>query len=334
MSFVSPALLGLLVLVPVLVGVYTGAMRRRATRASQLAAQGFGPTAATLRVRKRRHVPYAFFLMGITMLLLAIARPQTSRSIPRREGTVILAFDVSNSMRATDLKPTRMAAAKEAARTFVEKQPVSIKIGVVAFSNGGVVTQRPTNDKRAILAAINRLTPQGATSLGQGIFTAISAIAGKPLAIDPAKLAGGIDDLEKGAVDIGYFGSAAVVLLSDGENTSNPPPVDIAKLASLAGVKIYPIGIGSTAGTVLQVDGFSVATKLDEGMLSEIAKVSNGTYFHAEDEASLAKVYRSVDLKWRTEKKRTEVTGIATAISLALLSMGAALSLIWFGRMV
>ena len=168
-----------------------------------------------------------------------------------------------------------------AARTFVQQQPSSIEIGVVAFSDGGLVTLPPTRSDDEVLAAIDRLTSQGATSLGQGIFTALSAISGTPITVEPGALEGDIDN-----IDIGYFGSSAVILLSDGENTSEPDPLDVAELAAVAGVKIYPIGLGSADGTVVEVDGFNVATALDEQLLEDIASVTDGQYFRAEDATS------------------------------------------------
>ena len=125
----------------------------------------------------RRHIPPALFLAGLTILIVALARPQTVVSLPRVEGTVILAFDVSGSMAADDMKPTRMEAAKAAARDFVQRQPPSVQIGVVAFSDNGFSVQVPTNDQDAILAAINRLTPQRGTSLANGIRASLNAIA-------------------------------------------------------------------------------------------------------------------------------------------------------------
>jgi Ca-activated chloride channel family protein len=329
MSFIWPAMLVSLVGVPVLVAGYVSLTRRRAQRVAELASQGFVPTASARRLRRLRHVPVALFLAALTLLLVAFARPEVSFSLPHREGTVILAFDVSNSMLATDLKPTRMDAAKAAAHTFVEKQPKEIKIGVVAFSDGGLVTQAPTDVRADVLAAIDRLTPQGATSLGHGIFTALDAIAGKPISANLDTLA---DDASN--VDIGYFGSAAIVLLSDGENTASPDPLEVAKLASVAGVHIYTIGIGSVNGTVVEINGFNVATALDEKALTDIASVTNGTYFHAEDASSLANVYNKIDLKLTSDGKKTEVTGIVTGISALLLLLGGALSLVWFGRLV
>jgi Ca-activated chloride channel homolog len=329
MTFLLKPMLLALVLVPVCVAAYIALVKRQRRRASQLAAQGFAPTATALRQRKLRHIPFVFFLAGITLLLGALARPHTSVSMPRREGTVILAFDVSNSMKATDLEPTRMEAAKVAATAFVQKQPKTIKVGVVAFGNGGVITQPPTDDKPKVLAAIKRLQPQGATSLGQGIFSSLTAISGKPLEIDPEQIAAGPEE-----IDIGYFGSSAVVLLSDGENTSELDPVEMAKLASVAGVKIYTIGVGSPEGTVVDIDGFKVGTALDADLLGEISTISDGKYFAASDEQSLAAVYQSIDLQWKTAKELTEVTGLITGASTLLLAVGAGLSLLWFGRLV
>jgi Ca-activated chloride channel family protein len=329
MSFIWPGMLVLLLAVPLLVTGYLSLARRRAQRSRALAAQGFAPTPAGRGLRRLRHVPFALFLAAFVLLLVAFARPEVSFSLPHQEGTVILAFDVSNSMLATDLKPTRMDAAKVAAKTFVEKQPKSIKIGVVAFSDGGLVTQEPTDVRPDVLAAIDRLTPQGATSLGQGIFTALNAIAGKPINADLSQL-----DSDASNVDIGYFSSAAIVLFSDGENTASPDPMEVAKLASVAGVHVYPIGIGSPNGTVVKVNGFSEATALDEATLTGIASVTNGTYFNAQDAQSLADISKKIDLKSTSDGKKTEVTALVTGISALFLVLGGSLSLVWFGRLV
>src|SRR5436190_2112398 len=152
MSFLWPGMLVLLVVVPLVVVGYVRLMRRRAERAAALAAQGFAPNAAARRLRRVRHVPAVLFLVAVVVLVVAFARPEVSVGLPQREGTVILAFDVSNSMLAKDLQPTRMDAAKAAAKQFVERQPGSIKIGVVAFNNGALITQQPTAsraDRRA-----------------------------------------------------------------------------------------------------------------------------------------------------------------------------------------
>jgi Ca-activated chloride channel family protein len=329
MSFIWPKALVLLLATPLLVAAYLNLVRRRADRAAALAAQGFVPTASARRLRRVRHLPFAFFLIALVLLLFALSRPAVSLGIPHREGTVILAFDVSNSMRATDLKPTRIDAAKTAARAFVEKQPDTIKVGVVAFSNGALLTQQPTNNHAQVLASIDRLTPMGGTSLGQGIFASLSAIAGKPLSL-PKNAS--VDDIEN--LNVGYYGSGEIVLLSDGENTSQPDPLAVAKLASTAGVHIYTIGLGTTAGTVVQINGFSVATALDEDLLTNIAQVTNGKYFNAPDEASLADIYKNIKLKETTDPLKTEITGALSGAAIGFLIIGGALSLVWFGRLV
>ena len=335
MSFAWPPALGLLVLVPLLVVAYVKLMRRRARRTAELSAQGFAPNEAALRLRRRRHVPFALFFAGLTLLLVSLARPHANLSLPEREGTVILAFDVSNSMRARDLKPTRLEAAKAAAAAFVDRQPSTIRIGVTAFGDGSLVIQPPTKDKAKAKAAVKRLTPLGATSVGQGIFAALTLIAGKRIVL-PEQAPGGGDpeELDLDNVDIGFYGSSAIVLLSDGENTAQLDPQEMAKLASVAGVKIYPIGIGSPEGTVVEIDGFSVATALDEESLENIASVTDGEYVRAGDAEALSDVYKNLDLEWRTKSERTEVTGLAAGIAAALFVLGGAMSLLWFGRVV
>ncbi len=353
MTFAWPVMLLALFLIPALVAVYLRQVKKGAKRAAELAAKGFLPNAASIRNRKRRHIPFALFLSGLTLLVFSLSRPQATVSVPSREGTIVLAFDTSSSMRADDVKPTRLDAAKAAARGFVKRQPSSISIGVVAFGDGGVITQKPTSDREAILAAIDRLKPQGATSLGQGIFASLNAINGSPIRLtdssQTAAVPGGSAptaadastfatmtperiDIDK--VKIGYFGNAAIVLLSDGENTSNPDPLDLAELSSVAGVKIYPIGLGKPEGAVIEVDGFQVATALDEDVLKEIAKKSSGTYFAAPDDETLTSIYRNIDLKWTSKDKKTELTGAFSGASLGFLAIGALLSLKWFGRLV
>jgi len=329
MSFIWPSMLVFVAVVPLAVVAYGRAVRRRTARSDALAAQGFAPTSAARRVSRLRHVPAALFVVALLAMAVALARPQLRVGLPHREGVVILAFDVSNSMLATDLQPTRIEAAKTAAKEFIAKQPSEIKIGVVAFNNGALITQQPTSDRSSASAAVDRLQPTGSTSLGQGIFASLSAIAGKPLSLPPNATA---DDVAN--INIGYYGSAAIVLLSDGENTSGPDPDAVAQLASTAGVHIYPIGIGSPQGTVLQIDGFSVATALDEQVLTQIASVTNGTYYNAQDTATLAQIYKHIDLRTVTDPKKTEVTALFAGISTLLLLVGGAMSMVWSGRLV
>jgi Ca-activated chloride channel family protein len=329
MSFGSPWMLLALVLVPGLVVAYWWVLRRRAERAAQLASEGLVPTTAGQRVRWRRHIPFALFVLALVLVGVGLARPTVSLALPDRSGTVILAFDVSNSMRAKDLEPTRMAAAKKAALAFVQQQPQTIRIGVVAFGDTAVKVLKPSNVKEDIVAAIERLSVGGGTSLGQGLFASLRAIAGKPLTLNQSAL-----DSDTGQVDIGFFGSSAIVLLSDGENTSRPDPLDIAKVASTAGVPVHAIGIGTKRGTVIEVDGFNIATALDEELLKKIAAVTDGTYDQAADAAALAKVYDSIDLEFKATRKPREVTALFAAGGGLLLALGAVLSMLWLGRVI
>ena len=327
MTFIWPWMLLALLLAPLAAAGYFRLHRRR-----QQAAVNLGPlglvSSSSGGLTRRRHIPPLLYLLGLTLLLFGLARPEMPVDLPRVEGTVILAFDVSSSMTADDLEPTRIEAAKAAARTFVENQPRTVRLGVVAFSNGGLVVQPPTDDQTAVIATIDRLTPQGATSLGQGIFSALNAIAGEAIPIDAEALEDEMPDL-----DIGDYSSAVVLLLTDGENTEAPDPLQIAQLAAAAGVRIFPVGIGSEEGTVLQIEGFNVLSQLNETTLQEIASLTNGAYYRAEDEETLQEIYESVDLQLTIAGEMMEVTAILAGLSLIFFLIGGALSLFWFGRM-
>jgi Ca-activated chloride channel family protein len=327
MTFIWPWMLITLLLVPLFVGVYVRLLRKRRRAAADLGPLSLVQSSSGRDLGRQRHIPPLFYLFGLTLLLFGLARPEMPVDLPRVEGTVILAFDVSNSMAADDLEPTRMEAAKAVAKTFVENQPGTIDVGVVAFSNGGLVVQPPTDDQTAVLTTIDRLSPQGATSLGQGIFSALNAIAGEAISIDP-------EALEEGAPppDIGHYPSSVVLLLTDGENTESPDPLEIAQLAAEAGVRIYPIGIGNAEGTVLQVEGFNILTQLNETALQEIASLTNGSYYHAEDEETLQEIYENVDLQLTISGEEMEVTAILAGLGLLFFLIGGTLSLLWFGR--
>ena len=314
--------------VPLLVLWYRALLRVRATRRAELAALGLvAPTAVASG--PRRHVAPALFLVALVLLVAAAARPEAAVPQPRREGTVILAFDVSASMAAPDTAPTRLAAAKAAASAFVERQPATVLIGIVAFGGSGVLTQEATADRASVLAAIARLTPQGGTGLASGLRTALSTIVGRQVQLGAADNSG-----QPQGQDLGYHSSAAIVLLSDGENTHGPDPLGLADLASTAGVRVYSIGVGRPEGTVLEIDGFQVATALDEPLLREIAERTDGTYFAADDERALAAVYDTIELVWTVDDELVELTALFAAAAGVALLVGVGLSVAWFGRAV
>lgn len=348
MSLTWPWALLMLLAIPVLVTAYRGLLRQQTERRTVLAAQGL---VLARRGRDRwRHLAPVLLLASLAVMLLALTRPVAAVAEPRREGTVVLAFDVSTSMGATDVAPSRLGAAKAAATGFVDKQPSSVRIGVVAFGGTGIVAQQPTTDRTAVLAAVNRLKPEGNTSLGQGILASLGAIAGKPVVVDDGGAGGGAAGATGGTTagsspptraargldgtTIGYYGGTAVVLLTDGEDTGGLDPAQVADLASAAGVHIYPIGLGSPQGTVLKVDGFSIATALDETTLQRIAKTTGGTYFNATDAASLSTVYDSIELNWTTRTVPHEVTSLVAGLAGLLLLAGAVVSVLRSGRVV
>ncbi len=330
MTFTWPLMLLSLLLVPVLVVAYVLVTRRRDAAAGAIGLRftDTTPRPTTRRGRvPRRHIAPAIFLLAIALLLASLARPKVVLALPRLEGTVILAFDVSTSMKADDLKPTRMEAAKAAAKAFVKQQPSTIKIGVVAFSDNASTMLQPSDVKDEVIEAIDRLTPQGGTSISEGMFASLGAIAGKAIQVPE-----NVSEEDLLSMDIGHFGSGVIVLLSDGEHTSRIDPLLVAELASGAGVRIYPIGLGKPQGATLTVDGYRIATALNEPLLQGIAQTTDGTYLRAEDEAQLLETYKKIDLKLTVSGKDYEVTSLFAGASMLLLFLGSVLTIRWFGR--
>jgi Ca-activated chloride channel family protein len=326
MTFVWPSLLAALVLVPVLVGVYVALQRRRARDADALAASGLVVTSSGRRLGWRRHLPFALLLTALAVMIFALSRPEATLAKSRASGTVLVLIDVSNSMGATDVQPTRLAAAQDVARRFVAAQPSSIDVGIVAFGAGALVTQQPTDDRAAVLAAINRLKAGGRTSVGQGLLVAMSTIAGAPVAVP--------DPDQPAPPSPGYFPSASILLVSDGEDTGGPDPTAVAQVAANAGVKVSAIGVGTTDGTTITVDGYQVATALDEQFLSGLVGVTAGTYVPAAAATEVESMTRSLERHVTSVDETTEITALFALAAVGLLMVGGALMLRWFGRVV
>jgi len=333
MSFIWPMMLLFLLLIPLFVVLYLRMQQRRRELAARYGTLGQLREGAGRPLGRRRHIPPALFLAGLAILLIALARPQTVVSLPRLEGTIILAFDVSGSMAADDLEPTRMEAAKTAALAFVDRQPASVQIGVVAFSDSGFAVQLPTNEQETIIAAINRLAPERGTSLGQGILVALDTIF---VAEEEPRLYSNLTPTptaEPTPVPPGTYTSAAIVLLTDGENTAPPDPFEAAQYVADRGVRIYPIGIGSAAGTTLEVEGFSVHTQLDEPTLQQIAQLTDGVYYNAANEEDLRSIYENLTPEFVVKPETMEVTSLFAGASLLVLLTGGLFSLAWFSRL-
>lgn len=293
-------------------------------RADALAAAGLS-AATTRRAAVRRHLPPVLFMVALVMLLAAVARPQATVAVPRAAGTVILAFDVSNSMAAGDVAPSRLAAAQSAAVAFVRAQPDTVDVGVVAFGQDAQTTRLPGNDHQATIAAINRLTIAGGTSLGQAILGSLTVITGQPASL-PSEQAP--------AVDLGFWPSATIVLLSDGENTGGPDAIAAAELAATAGVHIETVGVGTTGGATIDIDGYQVATALDEELLTELAATTSGTYHRADNAQALGAIHETLDLRITVQDEFVELTGVAVGIAVLMLLIGGLLMINWFGRIL
>ena len=339
MSFIWPPVLLLLLAVPVGVLVYRTRERRRAERVARFGLGGAGESAASSSAARRtpwtRRIPAALTLLGVTILVFSLARPQSVIGVPRLEGTVILAFDVSGSMAATDVAPTRMEAAKTAALAFIEGQPSSVRIGTVVFSDTGFTTQTPTADRAELVAAIERLGPERGTSLGRGIQAALQVIEKD---LDPSKTdyyqnASAPPRPEPTPVPAGHYEPAVIVLLTDGENTAEPGPREAARAAKDRGIRIHTVGIGSPAGTTLEVEGFLVHTQLDEATLQDIAARTDGTYHAATDGEDLASMYDDIGSRLVVRTEPFELTSLLAALGFTLLLVGGVVSLRWFGRM-
>ena len=327
MSFIWPWVLVSLLALPVCVYVYVRLQRRRREDAASLGALGSVREGVSTLAGRRRHVPPIIFLIGVALLAVASARPQLTLPVPRMEGTVVLTFDVSSSMAADDVEPTRMDAAKKTARALIDRRASGARIGIVAFGESGLVVQPPTDDDEALGATIDRLVPQSGTSLGRGILTALNLVSAE------SGLGFGEPVPEDGEAPRGVFAPSVIVLLTDGENTDPPDPLEAAQMAIDRGVRVYAVGFGTEEGAVLEVDGFNLFTQLNEPVLQEIALQSEGVYFRIEDLEDVPSVYEELETEFVVESREIEVTSAFGGVSALLLLAGGALSLFWFGRM-
>ena len=342
MTFVWPDLLWTLLAIPLLVLLYLWllAKRKKSTlRFASLAivkqAQGGGPG-------WRRHVPPALLLLAFGALLVATARPMAVVTLPLQQETIILAMDVSGSMRATDVQPDRLTAAQEAAKSFLIDLPRSVRVGVVSFAGTAAVVQPPTQSREDVVAAIDRFQLQRGTAIGSGIVLSLATIFPEA-GIDLSQITGqrnmplGPSDKPKQdfvPVAPGSYASAAVILLTDGQRTTGPDPLDAAKMAADRGVKVYSVGIGTKEGETIGFEGWSMRVRLDEETLKNIANLTRGEYFYAGTATDLKKVYQSLSSRLMVEKKETEVSSLFAALGAVLVFIAATLSVWWFGRVM
>ena len=347
MSFAWPELLWLLLLLPVLVGVYIWLLGRKKKAAVRYANLGMIREAMGPGSNIRRHVPPALFLLALAVMIVAMARPSATVMLPTQKQTIILALDASGSMRAKDVLPSRIEAAQAAAKQFVAEVPRKTKIGVVTFAATATLVQAPTDDREAVNAAIDRMQLQRATATGSGLIVSLATIfpdAGFDVstalfgraAPRNAPIVEGKKDPKKDfkPVTPGSYNSAVIILLTDGQRTTGPDPIEIAKLAADRGVRVYTVGFGTTSGEIIGFEGWSFRVRLDEETLKTIAIMTQGEYFYAGTATDLKKVYEQLNSRISLEKKETEITALFSAAAGLLTLLAGLLSLLWFNRIL
>lgn len=341
-SFLWPGMLWLLALVLVLSAGYVWLDRRRRHATAHY------PTLKTVGVAikggatLRRHVSPMLLLLALAALIFAIARPQAVMPLPSRIETVVLVIDLSGSMRAQDIQPSRIRAAQQAAKVLLDALPAGVSVGVVAMAGTAAVAQAPSRSKDAAATAIDRLKPQGGTALGNGLLIALTTLL--PQTADDAErlMTGDTTPLQKPdasrsgeAVTPGSYPSGAIVLFSDGESNTGPAATQAAQLAAAHGVRVYTVGVGTTEGVVLSVNGWSARVRLDEKVLKEVADATGAEYFRLEDAAQLKRVYRALNMRLAFGKReQVEITAFFAALGALLATCAGLLSLWWFGRVM
>jgi Ca-activated chloride channel family protein len=328
-TFEWPFLLVLLVLVPVLAALYVMMQLRRRRYALQYASVSLVQQAVGSGPGIKRHIPAALYLLALTAMIVALARPSATIPMPQNTGTVILAIDVSGSMFAEDVEPNRMEATKRAVRDFVEKQPGGVKIGIVSFTDFAALIAPPTRERKPVLDAVARLRPQRGTNIGSGLEVALDAIYESDGAFSPEA----INPTPTPVPDGSQPPAATIVLLSDGQSNTGPPPLRVAEEAAEAGIKVYTIGIGTPEGTILQIQGRNVFTRLDEETLRGVAELTDGRYFSAADEDQLREIYDELARERLVENEETEITFLLTGIALIISIAAGGLGLLWFNRL-
>ncbi|HEY2976622.1 MAG TPA: VWA domain-containing protein [Burkholderiaceae bacterium] len=345
MKFLWPeALWAAALLAPLLVLLYLWLLHRRKKSTVRFASVALVKQALGKGPGWRRHVPPALLGLALLVLMVAVSRPTAVIKLPSQQETIILAMDVSGSMRATDIKPSRIVASQDAAKNFVNELPRTVRVGVVSFAGTAAVVQAPTLSREDVIAAIDRFQLQRATAIGSGIVLSLATLfpdagydlsqitGAKPM---PPGFNNKKDKDDKPAfkpVEPGSYASAAIILLTDGQRTTGPDTLEMAKLAADRGVRIYTVGMGTKEGEIIGFEGWSMRVRLDEETLKQVALLTRGEYFFAGTAEDLKKVYEGLSSKLVVEKRETEITAMFAALGALLAVAAAGLSLWWFGR--
>ena len=351
MRFLWPDLLWLLLLLPALAGAYVYALRRRKKDAIRFTNLGMVRAALGPGQKIRRHLPPALFLAALAAAIVAMARPTAMVTLPAQFLTIVLAMDVSRSMLASDVEPTRISAAQSTATAFINELPKNVRLGIVTFAGTASIVQAPTENREEMIAAINRFQLQRATATGSGLLLSLatlfpdegfdlqSAIYGSGFSnggaspLDRAAKKGAAKKEHK-PVAPGSYTSGAIILISDGRRTTGPDPIDIAKIAADYGVRVFTVGFGTVGGALVGSEDFSFYARLDEPTLRAVAAITGAEYFHAGSAAEMRKVYEKLNLKFALERRETEVSALFSALAALLAISAIVLTLLWFRRRV
>lgn len=348
LTFMWPQFLWLLLAIPLLVVVYVWLLRRKKRLALRYASLSIVKEAMGAGMHWRRHVPPVLFLLAIAAMLLAAARPFAVIALPSTQETIILAMDVSGSMRATDVKPNRLVASQDAAKAFLKELPRGVRVGIVAFAGTASVVQPPTLSREDLVTAIDKFQLQRATAIGSAIVVSLSEIFPDE-GIDLSALTYGnmrqrgisIDQVKPKSpkkefvpVTPGSYGSAAIILLTDGQRTTGIDSMEASKMAAERGVRVYTVGVGTVEGETIGFEGWSMRVRLDEPTLKAIALQTQAEYFYAGTAENLKQVYEKLSSRLTVEKKETEISGLLALVASILAIVSAGLSLLWFNRIL
>ncbi|MGZ5195570.1 MAG: VWA domain-containing protein [Ramlibacter sp.] len=346
MNFLWPEFLWLELALPLLVVLYIWLMRRKKKVALRYASLSIFKEAMGPGQTIRRHIPPALFLLALAAMLIAAARPMAVVTLPSNQQTIILAMDVSGSMRATDVQPSRLVAMQNAAKAFLAELPRHVKVGIVAFAGSAQVAQLPTINREDLVTAIDRFQLQRATATGNAIVISLATLF-PDAGIDLESLQTGrerqrgfsLDDKKQEKREFvpvapGSYTSAAIIMLTDGQRTTGVDPLEAAKLAADRGIRVYTVGIGTVDGETIGFEGWSMRVRLDEETLKAIANKTSAEYFYAGTATDLRKVYETLSSRLTVEKKETEISALFALAAAALALLSAGLSVLWFNRIL
>lgn len=345
MELLWPGFLLLLGIIPLLIGVYIWMLRRRRRYAVRYSSLALVREAIPHQSRLRRHLPFVLFLMGLTGLVIALSRPVANVLVPYGQNIIILALDVSRSMCSTDVQPNRLQAAKDSARSYIQRQTSSSQIGIVAFAGFAELVQAPTTDQEMLQDAIENLTTARRTAVGSAILESLDAIAEinqdiAPSVSDPAS------DVRSTPAAEGDYAPDIIVLLTDGASNEGPMPLDAAQQAVDRGIRVFTIGFGTEQGGVMDCDdgpgrndsfggfgggsfGGGFRRGIDESTLKQIAEMSGGTYYSASSADELHSVFQDLPSYLITRNETMEISIVFTAIGAILAGIAIILSLLW-----